>query len=76
MGFPLLWLNQSFVFGMNGELFEEKDRVTLEGTKDGNTETFTLTIAGTQLLDEGEFECQIPGRFKLRQRHSLIVNSA
>jgi len=71
---PMLWLNQSFVFAINGDMFETRDRVKLIKSKDGNRDVFSLTISNIELLDEGVFECQIPGRFKLRQKHSLIVN--
>ena len=72
---PLMWLNQSVIFGQNDFLFSDNGRVKLEGDQNGNVQSYTLTLTDLGLMDEGVYECQVPGRFPLRQRHNLYVNS-
>ena len=72
---PMVWMNRSVNIAINDQFWTDNPRATLEKIPSGNERRYRLTIAEAELMDGGEYECQIPGRVSLTQRHNVIVNS-
>ena len=72
---PMMWANNSNIMGADAAFYYNNPYAELSGTEDGDVRTYTMRIFQAELTDEGTYECQIPGRWTLKQAHKLTVNS-
>ena len=66
-----MWLNDTNIVTFGRTESYENPRLSVEGDGDA----YNMVIKNVGLMDEGNWECQVPGRSTLRQVNTLTIVS-